>query len=151
MPNARINCFVDTNILLYTRDLKATEKSRKASQWIRNLTEVDALMINLQVISEFSNAVIKKFQHINRKELRDALVMMSHWRQANITHATIMKAFDLQGRVKASWCDSMLLASAIEAGCTVFVSEDQQNGRSIDGMRIVNPFEVEPLQVLKAN
>jgi predicted nucleic acid-binding protein len=41
--------------------------------------------------------------------------------------------------VLALW-DALLVASALMAGCKLFISEDMQNGRVISGMRIANPF-----------
>jgi antitoxin component of MazEF toxin-antitoxin module len=37
-------------------------------------------------------------------------------------------------------CDALLLAAAIESSCTVFYSEDMQDGQVIDGLTIRNPF-----------
>jgi predicted nucleic acid-binding protein len=34
----------------------------------------------------------------------------------------------------------MLLASAVLAGCRVFVSEDMQHGRELGDLTILNPF-----------
>lgn len=36
--------------------------------------------------------------------------------------------------------DSLLLAAAIEASCTIFYSEDMQDGHMIDTLTIQNPF-----------
>ena len=36
--------------------------------------------------------------------------------------------------------DSMMLAAALEAECTVFYSEDMHDGQVIDGLTIRNPF-----------
>ena len=36
--------------------------------------------------------------------------------------------------------DSMLLAAAIRAGCSIFYSEDLGHGHTIDRLMIVNPF-----------
>ena len=36
--------------------------------------------------------------------------------------------------------DSLLLAAALEASCTVFYSEDMHDGQTIGGMTIQNPF-----------
>jgi len=36
--------------------------------------------------------------------------------------------------------DSLMLAAALEAACTVFYSEDMRDGQTIDGMTIRNPF-----------
>jgi predicted nucleic acid-binding protein len=40
-----------------------------------------------------------------------------------------------------SWWDSLLVASALQAQCSHFFSEDMQHGREIFGMTILNPFE----------
>ena len=39
-----------------------------------------------------------------------------------------------------SYWDALMLASAREAGCHVFISEDLQDGARLFGMEIVNPF-----------
>jgi predicted nucleic acid-binding protein len=36
--------------------------------------------------------------------------------------------------------DAMILASAIKAGCKTLYSEDLQNGQTIEGLTIRNPF-----------
>jgi predicted nucleic acid-binding protein len=41
-----------------------------------------------------------------------------------------------------------LLASAIELGCTHYLSEDLQDGQVIDGLTIVDPFAHSPEQIL---
>jgi predicted nucleic acid-binding protein len=151
MPNARRSCFVDTNILLYTKDRTMSAKRVQAEHWLANLTAHEALTINTQVMSEFAGAVLRRFPHVTRDELGNALAMMGNWRQAEIAHRTVMLAHDLMGRIKSSWYDSMLLASAIGADCTIFLSEDQQHGGLIDGLRIVNPFQADPVAFFAAN
>jgi predicted nucleic acid-binding protein len=51
-----------------------------------------------------------------------------------------------------SWWDCILLASALELGCTHFLSEDLQDGQSISdgtrGLTIVNPFAHSPELIL---
>ena len=36
--------------------------------------------------------------------------------------------------------DSLIVASALEAGCDTLLTEDLQSGRRIEGLAIVNPF-----------
>jgi predicted nucleic acid-binding protein len=36
--------------------------------------------------------------------------------------------------------NSLILAAALEAGCTVLYSEDMQDGQKIDSLTIRNPF-----------
>jgi predicted nucleic acid-binding protein len=49
---------------------------------------------------------------------------------------------------KLSFWDSMLWATARRAGCRLILSEDQQNGRSLGGVRFVNPFRPENAPIL---
>ena len=40
-----------------------------------------------------------------------------------------------------SWWDSLIVATALRADCSTFLSEDMQNGFVVDGrLTIVNPF-----------
>lgn len=48
---------------------------------------------------------------------------------------------EIAERNRYSICDSMLLAAAIRAGCSIFYSEDLQHGQAIDNLTIVNPFK----------
>ncbi|WP_252263399.1 hypothetical protein [Paracidobacterium acidisoli] len=36
--------------------------------------------------------------------------------------------------------DALVIAAALEAGCTTLYSEDMQDGQKIDGLTIRNPF-----------
>jgi predicted nucleic acid-binding protein len=47
-----------------------------------------------------------------------------------------------------SWWDCLLLASAIELGCTHFLSEDLKDGQTIEGLTILSPFAHTPDQIL---
>lgn len=44
-------------------------------------------------------------------------------------------------RYRFSIYDSMLLASALEAGCRTFYREDLHHGQRIEGLTIRNPFQ----------
>ncbi|GGK21272.1 hypothetical protein [Salinarimonas ramus] len=48
-----------------------------------------------------------------------------------------------------SWWDSVMLASALDFGCEMVLTEDLQDGRSIDGMLIVDPFAADIDTVLR--
>jgi predicted nucleic acid-binding protein len=53
-------------------------------------------------------------------------------------------------RYRYSWWDCLLLASAIELGCTHFLSEDLHNGQAIEGLTIIDPFAHSPDQILSS-
>ena len=49
-------------------------------------------------------------------------------------------AVSLQTRYRYTFYDSLIIAAAIEAGCTPLFSEDMQDGQQIEGLTITNPF-----------
>jgi predicted nucleic acid-binding protein len=54
---------------------------------------------------------------------------------------TIYTALDIQERYSFSWYDSLIVATALEAGYDSLYCEDMQNGQEIGGrLRITNPF-----------
>jgi predicted nucleic acid-binding protein len=60
---------------------------------------------------------------------------------AGLSLPTIESCLLLKEKYRYSWWDSLILASALEAGCTAVYSEDMQNGQLIeDRLTIKNPF-----------
>jgi len=54
---------------------------------------------------------------------------------------TIKKANTIKYKYGYSFYDSLFIASALEAGCTILYSEDLQDGQVIEKtLTIVNPF-----------
>ena len=51
-----------------------------------------------------------------------------------------------RGATGYSWWDCLLIASALEAGCSHFLSEDLQD--VIGGLTIIDPFAHTPDQIL---
>lgn len=56
------------------------------------------------------------------------------------TAALYRRGLTVQARWKLSFHDAMMVAAALEAGCTWLLSEDLQHGLKIDAMRVENPF-----------
>jgi predicted nucleic acid-binding protein len=50
------------------------------------------------------------------------------------------RALDVRERWGFSFYDSLIVASAMHAGCTTLLSEDLQHGQVLDGLRVVDPF-----------
>ena len=46
----------------------------------------------------------------------------------------------IRTRYGFSFYDSLIVAAALEAGCTTLYSEDMQDGQRIEGLTIRNPF-----------
>ena len=144
MANARINCFVDTNILLYLKDRIPTGKTQQAKIWLEELAGREAIVISPQVVNEFCTVVRRKYGHVSERELDAAVDAMRVWCTAETSYDSALGALSLLRHMKVSYYDAVLLVSAMLAGCDIFLSEDLQHDRRIEGLRIINPFVVSP-------
>jgi predicted nucleic acid-binding protein len=54
-----------------------------------------------------------------------------------------MEAFRISERYQFSFWDSLIVAAALEAQCSILYTEDLQDGQIIDGiLEIKNPFDI---------
>ncbi|MGE5501004.1 MAG: PIN domain-containing protein [Ignavibacteriales bacterium] len=131
----KTEAFFDTNVLLYIPSAE-TEKAERA----RRLVEQGGV-ISVQVLDEVASVsfrkiglgwpIIRRFLAVVRESLEVAPTDLS-------THEL---GLDIAERYRISVYDSMLLAAALESGCTTFWSEDLHNGQLIEGqLTIRNPF-----------
>ena len=51
------------------------------------------------------------------------------------------QALELPTRFSLSFYDALIVAAALEAGCTRLLTEELQHGLRIEGLRIENPFK----------
>ena len=53
----------------------------------------------------------------------------------------VLRAIDTAGQHRVSVWDAMVIEAAAEAACDQLWSEDLAHGRTVRGVRVVNPFE----------
>lgn len=132
--------FIDTNILVYIHlmDNESAEKRVRLRNLLHTLNA--DFIISVQVINEFYNVLL-------RKKIKDSIIQekirlqMEICSVSGITIQTIFKAWDIRGKYKYSYWDSLIIAAAIENSCTVILSEDMQHEQLIEKkMQIINPF-----------
>lgn len=136
--------FFDANIFIYLFDETDAEKRRISENILADALICDTGVISFQVIQETLNVITTKLKVPASTE--DALrfleiVLTPMWR--------IMPSMDLytsaiaiQSRYRHSFYDALIIAAALEAGCTRLLSEDMQHGQRIEGLVIENPFRV---------
>lgn len=61
------------------------------------------------------------------------------WRVMS-NQALYLRGLDVQLRYGFSFYDALIIAAALDAGCTRLYTEDFQHGQKIDGLEIQNPF-----------
>ena len=68
--------------------------------------------------------------------------------QINPSPELYLRTLGLRERYGFSFYDSLIVAAALQAGCTRLYSEDMQHGQQIRGLTIQNPFADEPRSAL---
>jgi predicted nucleic acid-binding protein len=129
----------DTNVLFYALDPDAGAKHRIAGQLIAT-ADCRRAMLVLQSLGELYNSIQKK----RPAALPEAQAFVAdNAALFDVVHAT---SEDLHEAILAStqheipFWDAMLWATARRAGCTLLLSEDLQDGRTLGGVTIRNPF-----------
>ena len=94
-----------------------------------------------QVIREATHNLIKKAK-VPEEKLRS---LITGWYQdCEVTkdnESQLLLASKLRESYSLSYWDSLIVASALDAGCSVLYSEDMQSGQVINGaLTILNPF-----------
>lgn len=137
----------DTNLLFYATNKADGDRHKKAVVVLKHLIHFDCLL-TLQCLSEF-------FYAITRKKLVSIDAAINHihdWQELfPVVHAkpsTINRAFNAVKQHKLPFWDAMLWATAKEAGVTLILSEDFQNGRVLEGVKFLNPFVADDFLML---
>lgn len=126
--------FFDTNILIYA--VSSDEKKARPSKALiaRGGT------ISVQVLNEFV-AVTRRKHKASWHDVFDSLAALrSTLHIVALTVETHESGVTLAERHGIAIYDAMIVAAAQLAGCATLYSEDMQTGRTIGGVRIVNPY-----------
>ena len=137
--------FVDTNVLVYSRDASQLEKQVRAAEWISHLWTTGSGRLSLQVISEYYAVVTGKLKPgMEVTSAREDVVDLFTWQPLPMTPDLIAEAWIVQDLFRLSWWDSLILAAAKILQCNYLLSEDFQDAQNFQGIRVVNPFRIRP-------
>ena len=134
--------FLDTNIFVYTFDPLADKKRRIATELIRSAKRDGLAVISFQVIQEFCSVAIRRSEQTPtvgelRSYVRNVMAPLCE------VHSSIElydSCLDIREQTGYSFYDSLIVAAAAGVGCQTLYTEDLDDGRSIAGVNIVNPF-----------
>jgi predicted nucleic acid-binding protein len=135
--------FLDTNVFVYDIDRAAPAgKRRVARDLIRHALQQRNSVISYQIIHEFLNVALRKFSTVI--SIPDAqLYINTVFQPLLAVHSSVElfhEALDIGARYQLSWYDSLIVAAASEAKCTVLYTEDLSHGTKLNGIKIENPF-----------
>ena len=137
--------FVDTNVFVYRFDLTEPKKQRRAELWLDHLWSEGAGRVSVQVLEELYASLTGKLGHpMDPTEARTVVRSLFAWDPVIVDRKMIEGAWLLQDRYSLSWWDGLIVSAAQVTGCGHLLTEDLSHDQDIDGVRIVDPFEVEP-------
>jgi predicted nucleic acid-binding protein len=127
--------FFDTNVLIY-----AFREDDRRGEVARNLLARGGV-VGVEVLNEFV-AVMRRRLSMSWKDIHDALAAIRILCPSPIalnveTHETALRIAE---RYRYHIFDALIVASGLEASCSVLYSEDMQDGQAIEGITIRNPF-----------
>lgn len=127
--------FFDTNVLVYAYS-RVGYRTETARQLL-----LDGGVVNVQVLNEFASVAQAKLG-LTWTEVRQAIekIVILCPNPRPISIATHLRALALCERYGFSIWDGLIVAAAVEAGCTKLLTEDLQHGQTIEGLLIENPF-----------
>jgi predicted nucleic acid-binding protein len=143
MPNGKMSCFADTNLIVYTIDPQEPGKRRHAKDFLNQIIEHHTLVLSPQSLNECYRVVTEKRGLMPRNEARLFVYALSDFCVASYDFEVTRKAWHIQDRYGFGWWDCMLLASASFARCDVFLSEEMKHEQRVEGFVILNPFKLE--------
>ncbi len=134
--------FLDTNIIVYAYESEYLNKQKIAKELIIKGVSNNTASISYQVIQEFVNVATKKFK--SPIKWSDCQLFIDRslaliW-DVNPNKELIYSAINIAERWKYSFYDSLIIAAALEAGCSTLYSEDLQHKQKIYSVQIINPF-----------
>jgi len=135
----RDKVFLDTNIVIYAYSEDEPEKQKIANEVLERYS--DQIIISSQVINELSNTLFRKFK-LNADEVREVVLELNdNFPIVNFDLQTQLKGIEIKGKYQLQFYDSMILATALENGCNILISEDMQHNQVIENkLTIINPF-----------
>ena len=134
--------FLDTNTIVYSFDNKDSAKRKISQQLVQHALSTRHGFISYQVIQEFLNVAIRKFA-VPMEHPKSSVYLHDVLSPLCTVFPTIMlyeKALQVNSRWQFSFYDSLIIAAALTAKCSVLFSEDLQHEQTIETLTVINPF-----------
>ena len=132
--------FIDSNVLVYLFDETDLEKYHRARVLVNRIVDDKSGCISYQVVQETLNVITTKLDVSHRRAVQFMDETLAPLWQIDPSPELYLRALELRERYGFSFYDSLIVAAALEAGCTRLYTEDMQHGQMIQGLTIENPF-----------
>lgn len=133
---------IDTNVLVYPHDSDEPVKCGRAMEVLEGLHAGARGALSAQVLSEFFAVVTRPRRTLltHPEAARQLDLLSRSWPVYELTAMIVNEAARGVLQHNLSFWDAQIWASARLNQVPVVFSEDFQDGRTIEGVRFVNPF-----------
>jgi predicted nucleic acid-binding protein len=141
---------LDTNILIYSVNRDAGDRHKTAANLVERSVRAGNCVQPLQSLCEFFNVATRKIG----LDAAAAAEVVARWQAAVPVEPA--SGDDLRNAIRAvrehglSFWDALLWATVRRVGVDLLLSEDLQDRRTIEGVRIVNPFAARNARLIEA-
>jgi predicted nucleic acid-binding protein len=135
-----LTAFLDTNVLIYAVSNVPREAAKR--ERARRLIDEGDIALSMQVLQEFYYQATRPTRP-NPLPPDVAAGFVEQWRRFKVQETTLGLldlGLEIEARHRFNFWDCMIIAAARAQGCGVLWTEDMDDGRIVDGIRIANPF-----------
>jgi predicted nucleic acid-binding protein len=129
---------LDTNILVYAELESDSEKGVRSIDLI--LRSARDGVIPLQVLGEYLRFIQRRVPAAFGNAVRQVSIYEAAFLVPPTTMAVLGTAAALARDQHMQLWDCVVCVAAVQAGAKVLLTEDMQDGRTIEGLRLINPF-----------
>ncbi|MEA2876845.1 MAG: hypothetical protein QOF14_2041 [Hyphomicrobiales bacterium] len=139
---------LDSNILIYAELEPDSGKGKRAADLI--LRAARDGVIPVQVLGEFLRFVQRRVPAAFGEAIRQASIYQAAFLTPPSTDAVVNQAGEIAHAHGMQFWDSVVCVASAEAGAKVLLTEDMQDGRVLDGLRLINPFAAANAETIDA-
>jgi predicted nucleic acid-binding protein len=139
--------FVDTNVLVYLRDVEDFVKRSIANEWFETLWREQTGRTSMQVLNEYYVVTTRKRESSldalrTPDEAWDDVQLLMSWKP-QVTDAELLHvAREIQQRYPINWWDALVVGAAQLQQCGLLLTEDLQDGMMFGTVTVKNPFKM---------
>jgi predicted nucleic acid-binding protein len=139
------NIFVDTSVLVYSRDASEPKKQPQAMVWMKYLWENRTGRLSFQVLQEFYLTVVFKLDPgLKPEKARKDVRSFFAWQPLPVDYRVVEGAWGIQDRYRLSWWDALIVCAAQVMGCSYLLTENLQDHQKLGFLQVINPFHISP-------
>ncbi len=142
-----IRVALDSNILIYAELEPKSEKGTRSADLI--LRAARNGVIPVQVLGEYLRFIQRRVPQAFDDAIRQASIYRAAFLTPPTTDAVIDTASSLARTHRMQLWDCVVCAASAQAGAKVLLTEDMQDGRILDGLRLINPFAVSNAEAIE--